>query len=184
MKKNSWIISSAFFIPIAVLLLWTLQLAVNQRQGTSVELPIKGFDPRDILSGHYLRFRLDLAADDPCPTINNMSVKDEKPRCVCIQPAKPLAQITWKGTCEEKPEDCRLFIRGRCEWQGFAAGIERYYIPETDSAFIPRLPDHSTLVISVQASGITLPLELKPSGTNYRQWIEARKKDSANGAIP
>lgn len=184
MKNKIWIVSSAFFIPIVVLLLWTLKLSLNQRQGIAVELPIKGFDPRDILSGHYLRFRLDLAAEDPCPMVDNMAVKDDTPRCVCLQPTKPLAHITWKGECEAKPSDCSLYIRGRCERQGFFAGIERYYIPEADSAFIPRLPDHSTLVISVQASGTTLPLELKPGGTNYQEWIEARKKSSANGVAP
>lgn len=184
MKRKTWIVSSAFSIPIAVLFLWTLKLSLNRSQGIAVELPIKGFDPRDKLSGHYLRFRLDLAAEDPCPTANNMPLKDEIPRCLCIKPTKPLAQITWKGVCETKPVDCSLFIRGQCEWQGFVAGIERYYIPEADSSFIPRLPDHSTLVISVQASGITLPLELKPGGTNYQEWIEARKKTSAAGVAP
>jgi hypothetical protein len=163
-----------FLLPIAVLVIWTLRLHVQRAHGVVIEVPIKGYDPRDLLAGHYLRFHLDLGRQDPCLRPGEKPKADPAPRCLCLQ-GKGLT-IEWQGVCEEKPASCELYIQGRCDWSGFTAGVERFYIPEKDSQWIPRLPEGSRLLLSVQANGSALPIELKPAGKSYQEYIDEKRQ--------
>lgn len=57
-----------FFLPLALLLplaglglIW-LMAERESRQGTEWDVPIAGYDPRDLLRGHYVQFRYDWPA--------------------------------------------------------------------------------------------------------------------------
>lgn len=67
---------SRFFLPMALLLplfglamIWFLTDR-NSDQGTEWDVPIAGYDPRDLLRGHYVQFRYDWPAvrDRDIPT--------------------------------------------------------------------------------------------------------------------
>ena len=58
MNKKTWIYA-AIFAPFLVLVGWTV-MTVNYRSTASeIVLPVRGYDPRDLLSGHYIQFQID-----------------------------------------------------------------------------------------------------------------------------
>lgn len=57
MKKKVLII--LLFFPLAALTVWTGWLGTTRGLRQAVELPIQGYDPRDLLSGHYLSYQID-----------------------------------------------------------------------------------------------------------------------------
>lgn len=56
---NKKILALVFSIPFFVLLLWTIWLYAQQATGKEVRVFITGYDPRDLLSGHYIQYTID-----------------------------------------------------------------------------------------------------------------------------
>lgn len=112
-SKNLLII--ALVIPILVLFGIVVKTEYQFRTGTEVELPIHGYDPRDLLSGYYLAYSVDYGID----------VCSEKDRqydaYICLNPREFSAT---------KPTDCDLFIKGSCNYGRFDAGVDRFYASE------------------------------------------------------
>jgi len=57
MKQNSILIAILAF-PIILLLLWTLSFQSKISKSETVRIATTGYDPRDLLSGHYINLRL------------------------------------------------------------------------------------------------------------------------------
>lgn len=53
------ILAICFALPFVCLLIWTLSLSWHHQQGTAIKVPITGYDPRDLLSGHYIQYQID-----------------------------------------------------------------------------------------------------------------------------
>ena len=78
MRKS--VLAAALAAPIAGLLFWAVFLALSQISMHTVKVRITGYDPRDLLSGHYIEFRIDWA----------------KANC---------NQLDWNGSCPRKDFD-------------------------------------------------------------------------------
>jgi len=70
------------FLPFFCLLVWTCSIALQRNGGTEVKLPIRGYDPRDLFSGHYLVYEIDWKNADcsqfpshQCPPEETFGVK-------------------------------------------------------------------------------------------------------------
>ena len=46
-------------IPVICLFVWNCYLWHNKDLGTEIKVAITGYDPRDLLSGHYITYRID-----------------------------------------------------------------------------------------------------------------------------
>ena len=46
-------------IPVICLFIWNCFLWYDKDSGTEITVSIMGYDPRDLLSGHYIRYRID-----------------------------------------------------------------------------------------------------------------------------
>ena len=57
MKK--YLILFILFIPFFFFVGWICLLSTQVAEGKIVEVPITGYDPRDLLRGHYLRYQID-----------------------------------------------------------------------------------------------------------------------------
>src|SRR5690349_20108829 len=68
----------ALLLPILALAVWVGLLQFRIISGQEVRLKITGYDPRDLLSGHYMQFRLDFGSVNPCPEVKNGL------SCVCL----------------------------------------------------------------------------------------------------
>ncbi len=136
-------------LPVLVMLGWVLMQERAVVTGTHVRLKIMGFDPRDLLSGHFLQFRIDYQNASVCP-----DNKYEASQCVCLESPGGVvpARATWVGKCNERPA-CALWLKGSCDWRGFDAGIDRFYFPEEYSKQLVTVPPNSSVEVSIDGAG-------------------------------
>lgn len=114
--RNKLII--ALLVPILGLAALTLFKRNIYHNGKQVILDIKGYDPRDLLSGHYITYRIKYGIDNICPEQNFINEA-----YVCLDP---------KGFSKVEPTNCKTLLKGQCfSNKNFSAGIERFYIPES-----------------------------------------------------
>ncbi len=107
----------ALLLPIVMLAVMMGREEWYLAHGEVVDLPISGYDPRDLLAGNYLRFRVDYGVE-PC----GRSRPEMAMAGVCLRPDPSVLE-------GDVPGDCTLFVRGQCRGGRFLAGVERYYIP-------------------------------------------------------
>ncbi len=156
----------AIAVPFAIFLAWTGKIVYDANTGEVVSLAIKGFDPRDLLSGHYLRYRVEWGG----PSCAGTSYGEA--HCICLGQEKP-AQSVWAGSCEELPEICRTYIRGVCQAGQFDAELERYYFPEEWRGKLVTVPDKATVQVSVTKSGRATVLGLSVADKPLGDWIKS-----------
>lgn len=68
LKKYGYI--GLVFLPVLILLMWVATIEVQRGQGREVVVRLQGYDPRDLLSGHYISYRLDWDKTD-CSQFEN-----------------------------------------------------------------------------------------------------------------
>ncbi|MCB1180293.1 MAG: GDYXXLXY domain-containing protein [Leptospiraceae bacterium] len=123
MKKNLFVIS--ILIPILALFFLTIKKAYTVSSGEKFELNIAGFDPIDLLSGHYVTYRVDYGFD-PC--------YPDEVQCICVEKNSFTTYATECGSF-----DCKNFIKGKCIKGRFKANLEKYFIPEDKAEEIDRI---------------------------------------------
>lgn len=113
----------------AMLAAWVGAMYWKVADAPAVTLPIEGYDPRHLLQGHYLTYRIiyPVEADAYCEKKRegrrSYSHKDEPPTYLCLDEGREQAS-------SERSEACEKIVTGKCEWNRFAAGVEKYYVPE------------------------------------------------------
>jgi len=75
MNKKFLILALSF--PFIALIVWTISLYIQQSTGTEIKVAIMGYDPRDLLSGHYIRYTIDWEKTDCSQFPNGICPKDE-----------------------------------------------------------------------------------------------------------
>lgn len=149
------------FLPLAVLVLWTGSLFLERSNGVLAEVKVEGFDPRDLLAGHYLRIRTNYEID--CPAYISEAY-------ICLNAAKRKITKVSNG--------CSVFVKGWCYGEGgrFADGITRFYVSENKALPLERALRNrnvnATLVISVSKDGRAVPVDLKINGVPWKEWVE------------
>jgi hypothetical protein len=69
-RYRRFLLPLALLLPLAGLALIWLQTERESHQGSEWDVPIAGYDPRDLLRGHYVQFRYDwpAVAENDIPT--------------------------------------------------------------------------------------------------------------------
>jgi uncharacterized membrane-anchored protein len=138
-KKKTLVFSLLFpILYLAALTLYQESLLLSKHE---IILPISGEDPRDLLSGHYLRYKIEYGVDGICPSSSGQQVG-----YLCLEP---------KIFSYTRPQDCSKLIRGVCSSGRFEAGIEKYYLPEDQARKLEGQIDSNTtrIVLSITPSG-------------------------------
>src|SRR5688500_12794531 len=115
MIYNKKIVVISIIIPILALLAVTVYRHYMLISGKEVVLSITGYDPRSILSGHYLVYRVDYKVDGICHS-DQQYEENKRQGYVCLNP---------QFFSYAEPTDCELFIKGVCRYTHFYAGIEQ-----------------------------------------------------------
>jgi uncharacterized membrane-anchored protein len=179
MNKRNLIISLIF--PIIVLIGLIAYKQAKVMAGMKITLPITGFDPRDLLSGHYLIYRIDYGVkdDDYCYDYKN----NGQDAYVCLQkesddPEAYSSQI-FAGNNNDNPDyrPCFAVIKGKCKNGRFTAGIEKFFIPEEyaaplDSAVRGR---KGKIVLSVSKNGSAAIKDLLIDDKSWRDYKEIKE---------
>jgi hypothetical protein len=165
-------VSRAFPVAvIAALALPVLALAAlvgqQERRLANAEIlsvPLTGFDPRDLLLGHYLRAQLDWSWERP-PVVEEYSVADGA-LCVLTKAPKPRVRFVagWQAG-DRTDADCRLMIAGHARGRSRFApgaldggdGAIQVYIPEKRGEELEQLmrdrPGALTVDLAIRADG-------------------------------
>ena len=154
-KRKTLIVS--LVSPIVALVLLASYKKYVSESGAEVRLPIDGYDPRDILSGHYLVYRIDYGIAGIC---EDRSRQGEA--YACLEP---------KGFSYEKPESCKLLIQGSCHYGRFEAGVEKFFVPEEKAKQLETMIRSETaeIMLSIPLNG---KAQVKDLLINGRPWDE------------
>lgn len=115
----------ALLLPLAVLVMGVVRAEKHLANSRAWVFDVTGYDPRDLLRGHYIQFRLDLHEEaelEPCD--------DGKEECCwCLEPnAENEPPRVRRATCSRAKDECSGFVQARSLEQ-----LRRYYIPEQDA---------------------------------------------------
>ncbi len=164
-KKNIFLIA-ALILPIISLIGLTVYKQSKIDFGTEIKIPIVGYDPRDLLSGHYLIYRLNF---NQC----GGDSYNKKPEYICLRESteEGFFSQTIPSLTPDDSLQCDTVIKGRCERGRFKAGIERFYIPEEHGLTLDRIirKGKGKLVVSVDENGKPA---IKDLLINDRSWEE------------
>ncbi len=145
---NQRLLLVAVLFPILGLLALIGRAELNLRSGRPWELGISGYDPRDLLSGHYLRYqyRFDRSYDDTCGDGDNL----DPACCLCLGPRSGTREPIVRSVQCDAVDSCLSWVRG-----SDVAGEQRYFIPAERAAELERaLPQHSaSLRVSITDDG-------------------------------
>ncbi|MBQ49411.1 MAG: hypothetical protein CMP10_18680 [Zetaproteobacteria bacterium] len=137
------------------------------KDGHSLTLKVTGYDPRDLISGYYLRYQVDYGMD--------VCQKATKGKDVCVCFDDKLSPLPHKamsaGHCLEKAT-CSIKIRGQCKRGHFRAGIERYFIPEDKRHQVAVIPPESTIEVKVDSDGKAVTKGFFVDGTTLEDYLQ------------
>lgn len=147
-------IAIALIIPVFALAFLVGYKNFILSKGREVTLPITGYDPKSLLSGHYLSYQIDYGVKDLCH--NNAKVG-----YICLDT---------KMFSHHWPENCPLIIKGTCKGSRFHAGVERYYVPETKVKRLENLirSRQAHIVLSVLRNGKAQVKDLLIDGRSWK----------------
>jgi uncharacterized membrane-anchored protein len=150
--KNKILLISLLF-PIVSLFFLTIYKQNIVNTGHEFELNISGFDPIDLLSGHYITYRVDYG-------INPCEKNGDGDTCICLK--SDVNSIMESDSCDEISSFCDSFLKGVCKNNFFEAGIEKYYIPESKSTEIDKIVriGKSKIKIAVDKKGTAVIKDL------------------------
>ncbi|MBF0610789.1 MAG: GDYXXLXY domain-containing protein [Magnetococcales bacterium] len=165
MIQHSLLRALFLLIPVVALLGVAVNSYFKVQNGIEFILPVEGFDPRDLLAGHYLIYR---------PVYKS-------PQDMCLQRESPLPVYYCTeegyfvdGQYNNKPT-CDLFIRGQCEDGRFVAGVERFYIPEGRAIVLDRAVRENKGSVVLAIDPKTGETRVKDFLLNGRSWREYGK---------
>lgn len=167
MKKSLFIM--ALLIPIGLLLSNVIHKQVQLSYGKTVSLSVQGFDPRDLLSGHYLVYDVLYNSDDSCA---DLKPSPQQKLAMCLSPHHILSPL------DDLSPRCDVFLQGHCDCHRdrgcFKAGIERFYIPDDHALELDKAmrTKGGELVISVNRKGEAAIKELMIDGKSWREYVQ------------
>jgi hypothetical protein len=140
-----------------------------------LSVPITGFDPRDLLRGHYLRGQLDWSWDR-APTVGDYETVDGA-LCVLAETPRPRVRFVagWKPG-DRIDGDCRLIIAGLARTPSRFApsgldsgdGAIQFYVPEARAGDLEKMmrdrPGALTVDLAVRADGVAAIKALRADG--------------------
>jgi uncharacterized membrane-anchored protein len=161
-RSGRILLAISVLLPVLVLGFMAFQKARIHAQGVEVRFPVVGYDPRDILAGHYLTYTVDYGTGAVCAENNvpaRYGASPGDPVCLCLTDVTAIPPSSYEYTCEEKPgSDCVAVLKGRCERGQFTAGLERYYINEQKAEELDRIVRRGTsrIVVKIDKNGNAL----------------------------
>ena len=147
-------------LDIVVFGAWITREEAGRRFGVEVRLPVEGYDPRDLLSGHYVRFRLVAARE-----ARALDARWEEGLGYCVDVRSDgRAHIE---RVRRVPSDCALFLTATFDAEHRPQfGVERFYVDERRQDQVGGFSagDDTYLVARVDGAGRIHPVDLVVKG--------------------
>lgn len=147
----------ALTIPTFALLSLALYNQFHIQTATEYEFEIEGYDPRDLLAGHYLNFRIKYGIEIPCDKYNRQEMN------VCVKP-------TFAATLGRIPKSCEKWIAGECNGGVFQDNLTRFYVTESRAGLIEaRVRTGKATVKIAVAKGNAIIRDLLIDGKSWKE---------------
>jgi uncharacterized membrane-anchored protein len=158
-------------LPVAYMALWLVSLVVTVSSAKEITLEVEGYDPRDLLSGHYLTYRVSYG--EAVSKAGDYARSSSECICFGAEPTVP-AKATWIGGCDERDQNtCGIYLRGHTDWGSrFTADIERYYFPEQYASALQRVPPNATIRVAVPSTGRGIVRGMYVDGIEILEWAK------------
>lgn len=145
-------------VPVIILVALTLVKKNIYNNGREVTLNIEAYDPRDLISGHYLTYTIKYDVDSVCP-----SKEFIHEAYICLEP---------KGFSLVEPINCIIKIKGHCYTNNrFFADLERFYIPESRAKDLTEKVrnKNASIVVGVMPDGHAVVKDLLIDGKSWKE---------------
>lgn len=109
------ILIAALALPLLGLGAVWLQTEAESHKGTEWDVPVRGYDPRDLLRGHYVQFQYDWPGPDA------ESGRAWRTLCLEGQPPQLTRAVPQYDDFSSAPPKCRYFVGGHQRGWGRAA---------------------------------------------------------------
>jgi uncharacterized membrane-anchored protein len=146
----------AVILPLVVLAFGMVRAEHHLRDNRRWVFDVTGYDPRDLLRGHYIQYRLVLDEGDPQDRgVESCDEDSGEGCCLCLAadfPGGPTKVV--RTTCEAAVSRCDGALQTR-----YLDELQRYYIPEAradelNELFRDASQEHRTqVVIAIDESG-------------------------------
>jgi len=129
--------------------------SIDKIESQKFIVPIKGHDPRNLLSGHYVLYEL--------KTKN--SCHDLQKTCACFYNNEIILEDCEKRTCS-------YYIKGDCKSSSFYhPNLHQYYFPEKFTSALKVLPPQATLEVEVGENSVKA-LQIYIGNETLETWAE------------
>jgi uncharacterized membrane-anchored protein len=158
--KNSKLFLAALLFPLVLLGVLVVFKAHKLAAGRKFTVPIEAYDPRDLLSGHFFRFKITFEDTDPC---YDPKASDTLDHYYCLSTGRFI-------TANDIPQ-CEAWLSGTCENGRYQTGLERFYVPENDAKFLEDMlrGKKASIVLSVDSGGKAMIDDLLIEGESWRK---------------
>ena len=113
-------------LPLAVLVFGAARSEYRVRHSEDWEFVVRGYDPRDLLRGHYIQYRIDFGE-----TSGAGCSADDPDCCLCLTRESGVAPH--RTSCTVARNECDGALQTRV-----MASLDRYYVPESRARDIER----------------------------------------------
>jgi GDYXXLXY protein len=145
----------ALLLPIVAFVGLVVHAELLRASGPLFYVAVAGYDPRDLLQGHYLRYRLQWPADGAC---------DGATCCLCLQ----TSGVHTKVACSVVDRTCGAQLSRPMVEQGREFFIQEDAGPALEQA-IRR--GQGTIALNVTLNGQVRVHELLIDGIPHRRWL-------------
>jgi GDYXXLXY protein len=155
MKTHTPYLWFALLLPIVAFTGLVVRAELLRASGSVFHVAIAGYDPRDLLQGHYLRYRLQWPADGAC---------EDATCCLCLQ----TSGVHTKVACGVVDKTCGAQLSRPVVEQGREFFIQENAGPALEQA-IRR--GQGAIALNVTPNGQAHVHELFIDGVPHRRWL-------------
>jgi uncharacterized membrane-anchored protein len=116
-RKARVLVLGAVALPVLGITLSVARSEIHFARSQNWSLPVAGYDPRDLLRGHYIQYRLELPAPEA-----SYCEDDDPGCCLCLSRSEPVALS--RQLCSSA-QSCDGMLRSE-----YLSQLQRYYVPE------------------------------------------------------
>lgn len=178
MTKRKLGLLFAALLPICLLGAEAVYYQSIIKNGLELTLPIEGYDPRAILSGHYLAFKINYNQRVRCQRDCRVNDKQQlickdlpDKQYLCISTNKVIAEHT---QLDKQAPDCTYALTGVCRNGEFIADISRFYIPEGDAERLNAMivAKGAKIILRLDRNANTIVQDLLINNVSWKKYLE------------
>jgi len=183
---------AAIALPIFALAVLVGLKEFKKATGVKLVLDIRGYDPRDLLSGHYITFRVDFKTGketicsyrrtDQIYVYQNEGVSVYGCLHDSVYSESGITYRTYVSR-DYPPQDnhCTVVLKGVCERGSFRVeALERFYIPQNDAYQLNSLArsGKGAVKVTVGDDGSVVINDLLIDGVSWKKYLQNQNVDN------